>query len=127
MNLNKSIIVGRLTRDPERHQTTGGAVVVKFGIAFDDGFGEYKKIVFMDVTTWNKSAEFVAHYCTKGDPVLIDGRISMDTWEDKNDGHRRSKIYLTADNVQLLKRKIKQEEAPVEVQAPTKGDDGTFF
>ena len=114
MNLNTTTLIGRLTRDPEMQHTTGNNVAVtKFGLALDDGYGENKKTVFLDVTCWKQTAEFVAQYCTKGTPVCVDGRLSMDTWDDRTTGQKRSKLYVTANSVQSL---APRTEAPP--QAP---------
>jgi single-strand DNA-binding protein len=89
-----------------------GVAVTKFGLALDDGWGDNKKTVFIDVTCWKQTAEFVAQYCTKGTPVCVDGRLSMDTWEDRQTGQKRSKLYVTANSVQNLAPRQEQQQAP---------------
>ncbi|PCJ62490.1 MAG: single-stranded DNA-binding protein [Planctomycetota bacterium] len=106
--LNKVIIIGRLTRDPEKTYTTSGMAVTKLGIAVDSGFGDRKKTAFVDVTTWNKTAEFVASYFTKGKEMLIEGRLDFDQWESK-EGEKRSKLYITADRVSFVGSKADNE------------------
>lgn len=97
-DFNRVILIGRLTRDPEKSYTTTGTAVAKFGFATSNGFGENKKTVFVDITTWGKQAEFVTTYFTKGKEILIEGRLDFDTWESK-EGEKRSKLYVTAEKV----------------------------
>lgn len=119
MNLNRITLIGRLTRDPDLKHTQGGKAVTQFGLAVDDGYGENKKTVFLDITCWNKTAEFVGQFCMKGSPVCVDGRLSMDTWEDKQTGQKRSKIYATANDVQLLERKELRQDTGMNYSTPT--------
>ena len=97
-DFNRVILIGRLTRDPEKSYTTTGTAVAKFGFATNNGFGESKKTVFVDITTWGKQAEFVTTYFTKGKEILIEGRLDFDSWESK-EGEKRSKLYVTAEKV----------------------------
>lgn len=97
-DFNRVILIGRLTRDPEKSYTTTGTAVTKFGFATNNGFGENKKTVFVEITTWGKQAEFVTTYFTKGKEILIEGRLDFDSWESK-EGEKRSKLYVTAERV----------------------------
>ena len=98
MDFNKTIQVGRLTRDPEKNYTATGTAVTKFGLAVNNGFGENRKTVFVDVTAWNKTAEFVSTYFKKGDQILVEGRLDFDQWESK-EGEKKSKLYVVAEKV----------------------------
>ena len=118
MNLNRITLIGRLTRDPELRHTQSGKAVTQFGLAVDDGYGDNKKTVFLDVTCWNRTAEFVGQFCVKGSPVCVDGRLSMDSWEDKQTGQKRSKIYATANDVQLLERKEIRQDTGTNISTP---------
>ena len=101
-NMNRVILIGRLSRDPEKSYTTGkGTAVAKFGIAVDNGFGDNKKTVFIDVAAWDKSADFVMNYFKKGKEILIEGRLELDVWESK-EGEKRSKISVTAERVSFV-------------------------
>lgn len=104
--LNKVFLMGHLTRDPETSSTPSGTLVSKFGIAYNRKIGEgdnrREEVVFVDITAWARTAEIVQQYVHKGDPLFIEGRLSFDTWEDKNGGGKRSRLYVTAENVQLL-------------------------
>lgn len=97
MDFNKVILVGRLTRDTENQFTTNATEYSKFGIALNNGYGEKKKVVFVDVTAWGKTANFVKEHFTKGKEILIEGRLEFDQWE--KDGQKHSKLYVTAEKV----------------------------
>ncbi len=98
MDFNKVILIGRLTREPEKSYTTTGTAVNKFGMAVNNGFGDNKKTVFVDITAWGKTAEFVSTYFKKGDPILVEGRLDFDSWTSK-EGEKKSKLYVTAEKV----------------------------
>ena len=106
-NLNKVLLMGNLTRDPELRYTTNGSAVTDLGIAVNRSYttkeGERREeVTFVDVTVWNRTAENCAQYLKKGRPVLIEGFLKLDTWDDKTSGEKRSKLKVEADNVQFL-------------------------
>ena len=91
--------MGNLTRDPETRQTQSGSYVTKAGVAVNesipDGSGGYRdQAHFFDVVFFGKQAESFAKWFKKGSPVLIDGRLSYSTWEDKESGAKRSKVEV---------------------------------
>ena len=98
--LNKIILMGRLTRDPELRRTGSGTAVTSFSLAVDRDFksqsGE-KETDFIDIVTWRSTAEFVSKYFTKGRMAVVEGRQIRD-WTDKDGGKRRS-AEVVADNV----------------------------
>ena len=91
--LNKIIIMGRLTRDPELRRTGSGTAVTSFSLAVDRDFksqsGE-KETDFIDVVAWRSTAEFVSKYFTKGRMAVVEGRLQIRDWTDKDGGKRRS-------------------------------------
>ena len=99
--LNRIIIMGRLTRDPELRRTQSGTAVTSFSLAVDRDFksqsGE-KETDFIDVVAWRSTAEFVAKYFTKGRMAVVEGRLQIRDWTDKDGGKRRS-AEVVADNV----------------------------
>ena len=99
--LNKIIIMGRLTRDPELRRTGNGTAVTSFSLAVDRDFksqsGE-KETDFIDVVAWRSTAEFVSKYFTKGRMAVVEGRLQIRDWTDKEGGKRRS-AEVVADNV----------------------------
>jgi single-strand DNA-binding protein len=107
-NLNKVILMGNLTRDPEVRYTPKGTAVGDIGIAVNrrikNGDNWEDETTFVDVTLWASSAEYAQKYLTKGSPVFIEGRLQMDTWEDKQSGQKRSKLKVVAESVQGLQK-----------------------
>lgn len=106
-NLNKVMLIGNLTRDPEVRHTPKGSAVADLGVAVNrkvqDGNGGWKdETTFVDVTVWGNSAENAQKYLSKGRGVFIEGRLQMDTWDDKTTGQKRSKLKVVADNLQFL-------------------------
>lgn len=107
-NFNKVILVGNLTRDPEVKYTTGGSAVAEIGLAvnrtwFDQKANEKKEeTTFVDVTLWGRQAEVAGEYLSKGRSVLIEGRLQLDQWEDKQSGQKRSKLRVVCENMQML-------------------------
>ena len=100
--LNRIVIMGRLTRDPELRRTQNGTAVTSFSVAVDRDFksresGE-KATDFIDVVAWRQTAEFVCQYFTKGRMAVVEGRLQIRDWTDKDGGKRRS-AEVVADNV----------------------------
>lgn len=89
--INKAILMGRLTRDPELRHTGSGTPVASFTVAIDDGYGDNKTTNFINCVAWNKQAEFVSNYFTKGRMIIVIGRIQTRTWE----GQDGKKNYVT--------------------------------
>ena len=106
-DLNKVFLAGRLTRDPELRYTPAGSALCKLGLAVSRFYkgrdGEKKEeTAFIDVTVWDKQAEYIGQNLRRGAPVLVEGRLKMDSWEDKNTGQKRSKLDVQALRVQEL-------------------------
>jgi len=117
MNLNKAIFVGNLTANPELIHTPKGTAVVNASLAVNEFYtpeeGERQQITtFIDVKVWGASAENFGKLARKGQEILIDGSIRQDTWEDKESGQKRSKLYVRADSWQFTQRKAAAPEAP---------------
>lgn len=118
--LNKVMLIANLTRDPDARSTTSGTSVVNLGLAVNrkwkDKDGNQKEdTVFVDCDVWGKSADFCRDYLRKGNKVFIDGRLKMDTWEDRNTGDKRSKLGIVAESVQNLSPRSnsdQQEQQP---------------
>ena len=105
-NINRVVLTGNLTRDPELRSTQGGTAVCSLRIASNtrrrDASGEWvDKPNFFDVTVWGAQGENCAQYLSKGRPVAIDGRLEWREWEDKQ-GNKRQSIDIIADSVQFL-------------------------
>lgn len=107
-SLNRVILIGNLTRDPELRSTPSGATVANFGIAVNRRWtnkqGErVENVDFFNVVCWGKLAELVSQNITKGTPVAIDGRLQYRAWET-SEGQKRSTVEVVAENVQFLGR-----------------------
>jgi single-strand DNA-binding protein len=106
-NLNRVLLIGNLTRDPEVRYTPKGTAVTEIGLAVNRIYsgedGEKKEeTTFVDVTLWARQAEVAGQYLKKGRPVFIEGRLQLDTWDDKQTGQKRSRLRVVAENLQLL-------------------------
>jgi single-strand DNA-binding protein len=106
-NLNRVLLIGNLTRDPEVRYTPKGTAVTEIGLAVNRIYsgedGEKKEeTTFVDVTLWARQAEIAGQYLKKGRPVFIEGRLQLDTWDDKQTGQKRSRLRVVAENLQLL-------------------------
>lgn len=106
-SLNKVLLIGNLTRDPEKRYTPSGMAVSDVGIAVNRKFkasnGEMKdEVCFVTVTLWGKTAENVVEYKRKGDPLFVEGRLKLDQWE--KDGQKYSKLTVVGESVQFLNR-----------------------
>ena len=106
-NLNRVILAGNLTRDPEVRYTQGGLAVAKFGLAINRKFtqnGETKESTcFVDLTAFGRSAEVLEQYIGKGDPLLVEGRLEFSQWESKDGGGKRSKLEVIVEQFQFLR------------------------
>src|SRR4029434_5892860 len=106
-NLNKVLLMGNLTRDPEVRYTPKGTAVTELGIAVNRIYtgenGEKRaEVTFVDESVCGRWAESVGEYLRKAGPVFIEGRLQLDSWEDKQSGQKRNKLKVVADNVQFL-------------------------
>ena len=106
-SFNKVILLGNLTRDPEVRYTPKGSAVADLGIAVNRQYtlenGEKREeVTFVDVTFWGRTAEVAGEYLKKGRPVFIEGRLQLDTWDDKQSGQKRSKLRVIGETMQLL-------------------------
>ena len=106
-SFNKVILVGNLTRDPELRYTPKGTAIAKIGIAVNrvwtNEAGEKKEeVTFVDVDIFGRTAENVGQYMRKGRPILIEGRLRLDQWDDKQTGQKKSKLGVVAETVQFL-------------------------
>jgi single-strand DNA-binding protein len=107
-NLNRVLLIGNLTRDPELRHTPKGTAVAEIGMAInrvipaDDGGERREEVTYVDVTVWGRQAEVAQQYPTKGRGVFIEGRLQLDSWDDKQTGQKRSKLRVVCENLQLL-------------------------
>jgi single-strand DNA-binding protein len=117
MNYNKTQVGGRLTRDPEVKRTNAGTAVAEISIAVNrkwrDPSGNVKEEVdFIDVTLWGKTAELAEKYLAKGRSVFIDGRLQLETWDDKTTGAKRTKLKVVGEAMQFINDGKGASQAP---------------
>ena len=106
-NFNKVMLMGNLTRDPEVRYTPKGTAIATIGLAVNRQWttesGEKKEeVTFVDVDVWGKQAETIGQYMTKGKPIFIEGRLKLDSWDDKESGQKRSKLKVVCEGFQFI-------------------------
>lgn len=132
-NFNKVMLMGNLTRDPELRYTPKGTAIARLGIAVNrrwtsEGGEQREETTFVDVDAFGKQAETLGQYMKKGRPIFIEGRLRLDSWEDKQTGQKRSKLGVVLENFQFLgsgqTRSDEGAEAPRErvVSGPQSAD-----
>ncbi|MHC4711825.1 MAG: single-stranded DNA-binding protein [Planctomycetota bacterium] len=139
-NLNKVLLIGNLTRDPELRYTPGGTAVASFGLATNRKFrtssGEDREdTCFVDINAFGRQAEVLSEYMAKGRQIFIEGRLHLDQWEDKQTGAKRSKLTVTVENFQFLggrgeqggARRSSPGRAESQAQAQPAADDDIPF
>lgn len=126
-NLNRVLLIGNLTRDPELRVTPKGTAICQFGLAisrsFKDESGQTREeATFVDIEAWGKQGELIAKYCAKGRPLFVEGRLRFDQWEDKTTQQKRSKLKVVLENFQFLGGR--EGGAPGAPGAAAGSDDG---
>jgi single-strand DNA-binding protein len=122
-NLNRVLLIGNLTRDPDLRYTPKGTAVAEIAVAInriysgDDGERK-EETTFVDITLWSRLAEIAGQYLKKGRPVFIEGRLQLDTWDDKQTGQKRSRMRVVAENMQLLGSRQEGDLPPSAQPAP---------
>lgn len=106
-NFNKVILLGNLTRDPELRYTPKGTAVVKLGMAInrtwkDDTGASKEEVTFVDVDAFGRQAEVLAQYIRKGRPLFVEGRLRLDSWDDKQTGQKRTKLSVVLEGFQFV-------------------------
>lgn len=107
-SFNRVILVGNLTRDPELRYTPKGTAIARIGLAVnrhwrDQQTGEMREeTTFVDIDAFGKQAETIGQYLKKGRPLFVEGRLRMDTWDDKQTGQKRSRLGVVMENFQFL-------------------------
>jgi single-strand DNA-binding protein len=106
-NFNKVILAGNLTRDPELRYTPKGTAIANFGLAINRKWksetGESKEeVTFVDIEAWDRQAEVIAQFFKKGRPILVEGRLKFDQWEDKNTHQKQSKLRVRLESFSFI-------------------------
>jgi single-strand DNA-binding protein len=118
-SLNKVFLIGNLTRDPELRVTPKGTAICQFGLAVnrkwrDDAGQTQEEVTFVDIEAWGKTAELANKYLIKGRQLLVEGRLKLDTWDDKTSGQKRSRLKVVVDNLQFLGARPDAATAPTD-------------
>ena len=118
-NFNKVILAGNLTRDPELRYTPKGLAIAKLGLAINRTWkneaGETKEeATFVDVDAFGRTAEVIGQYLKKGRPILMEGRLRLDQWDDKQTGQKRSKLGVVLESFQFMDSGSRADGAPAE-------------
>jgi single-strand DNA-binding protein len=112
-NFNRVLLIGNLTRDPEVRYTPKGTPVAVIGLAINRVIsseeGKREEVTYVDVVLWGRLAEVAEQYLKKGRPVFIEGRLQLDTWDDRQTGQKRSRLRVVAENMQLLRGRSESE------------------
>ena len=144
MSMNKCMIQGRLTRDPELRYTPNGQSVVDIGIAtsrrYKTDSGPQEETTFVDVTFWGKGAEAIAKHFSKGKPILVEGRLQMDEWTDKTSGQKRTRLKVIGEQFHFQdgdskgnspggahQNTVQGQPVSAPVNGPVMDDDGILF
>jgi single-strand DNA-binding protein len=106
-NFNKVMLMGHVTRDIELRYTPKGTAVADVGLAVNrvrsgENGERIEETTFVDITLWGRTAEVAHQYSGKGKPLFVEGRLHMDSWDDKTSGQKRTKLKVVADNIQLM-------------------------
>ena len=106
-SVNKVMLLGNLTRDPEIRYTPKGTAVTDLGMAINrirtgDNGERIEEVTYVDVTLWGRTAELAGQYLGKGRSVFIEGRLQLDQWDDKNTGQKRSRLRVVGENMQFI-------------------------
>lgn len=128
-SFNRVVLLGNVTRDIEVKYTQGGTAVTELGLAVNDRRkgqdGEWiEETTFVDVTLWGRTAEVAGEYVSKGQPILIEGRLKLDTWE--KDGEKRSKMRVVGETMQLLGSKQEGGAPKQRSEKPKPGRQESF-
>lgn len=123
-DFNKYICTGRVTRDPQVRFTTSGTAVCDLGLAVNQKFKDKETTTFLDVTLFGRTAEVAAQYLTKGKSVLIEGRLQLDTWDDRESGQKRSKLKVIGETMTMLGGGGGKSDRPEQrTEQPSQPDD----
>jgi len=128
---NKTLLMGHLTRDPELRDTPKGTPNCQFGLAvnrqFKDESGATKdEVTFIDIEAWGRQAETIAKYCTKGKPLFIEGRLKLDSWEDKTTGQKRQKLKVVLESFQFVGGGEKSQDGQQASGGQSHGEKTTY-
>ena len=127
--LNKAVIQGRLTKDPELRTTQSGTPVATFTVAWSEKYKEQDRKLFLNCVAWSGNAEFVSKYFRKGSSIIVFGNIQVDVWKDK-EGHNRRTTRIIVDELQFGESKNRDSSAsgvPTDREGFSNASNSDFF
>ena len=131
ISFNRVILAGHITREPEVRYASSGIPIARIGLAVNSkrkqGDTYVEEVLFIDGVAFGRTAETLGEYVHKGDPVLLEGRLSFSTWEDKNGGGKRSKHEVLIDRFQMLKTRDAHENDRSTSYKDAQSDDEVPF
>ena len=129
-SLNKIFLLGNITRNPDLRGTPGGASICELGLAVNRRYTsngqEKEEVVFVDVNVWGKLAEVCHRNLSKGSQIMVEGRLTMDQWQDRNSGETRKKLIVTAENIQFLSGSGRSQNSENSSGNPAGGVDPSY-
>lgn len=117
MNINRVIVAGHLCADPDVRATQSGLSVASLRLAINEKVRDQERTIFIDVTAWDKTADFCRNYLSKGRNILVEGRLRMDQWRDRETGSNRTKIGITAERIYFADSKPQSQQGAPPQQA----------
>ncbi|HOK44352.1 MAG TPA: single-stranded DNA-binding protein [Bryobacteraceae bacterium] len=117
MNINRVIVAGHLCADPDVRATQSGLSVASLRLAINEKVRDQERTIFIDVTAWDKTADFCRNYLSKGRNILVEGRLRMDQWQDRETGSNRTKIGITAERIYFADSKPQSQQGAPPQQA----------
>jgi single-strand DNA-binding protein len=125
-SFNRVILAGNMTRDPESRALPSGQPLTKFSLAINRSYttkdGEKREeVTYVDIESYGKQAEIIAKYCTKGSGILVEGRLKLDSWDDKKTGEKRSRLGVVLENFTFIGGRAQGGSADGEGPAPRSG------
>jgi single-strand DNA-binding protein len=128
--MNRVILAGNITRDPEGRRTNSGTSVCSFSIAVNRKYKAQEQTVeevtYVDCEAWAQPADFVRDFMRKGDAILVEGRLKLDSWEDRSSGQKRSKLKVVAERVESLTTRNAQPQPDLPHSAPPFPSNGGY-
>lgn len=122
--INRVVLVGNLTRDPQYSKTQSGISLARFSVAINRRYGQNEEVDYINCVAWRQSADFLNQYAKKGNTIAVEGRISTRNYDDPNTGKKVYVTEVTADNVQLIGSRQNRDTAST---APTQGSNPGYF
>jgi single-strand DNA-binding protein len=122
--INRVVLVGNLTRDPQYSKTQSGISLARFSVAINRRYGQNEEVDYINCVAWRQSADFLNQYAKKGNTIAVEGRISTRNYDDPNTGKKVYVTEVTADSVQLIGSRQNRDTATT---APSQGSNPGYF